>query len=107
MSEKLTLLLDDLQRLAQELDERRKKKEAQQDQTGTPGPDTALTANSGSPDEKKTGEVSDLIIKTDGQVAGLVIGVGVDKDSAIKLERFEVTPEADGRVRIMVSAKKE
>ena len=35
------------------------------------------------------------------------ISSDVDKNSPIKLERIEIMPEADGRVRIMVSAKKE
>jgi hypothetical protein len=118
MSERLTSLLDDLHLLVQELDEQQKKqgnkKEPEKDQAAAQEPDTVPASNTASPDdsnsksseEKKIGEVSDLIIRTDSQAAGIVIGVGVDENCPIKLERFEVTPESDGRVRIMVSAKK-
>jgi hypothetical protein len=107
MSEKLTLLLDDLQRLAQQLDARRTETEEGKGPAGTHEPERPLASSSGIAAEEKIGEANDLIIKADGKVPGLIIGVGVDKDSAVKLERIEVTPEADGRVRIMVSAKKE
>jgi hypothetical protein len=106
MSENLTSLLGDLQLLVKELEGQRKNKEPETDQTATPDPDTAPASSSSLPNEKPTDEVHDLTIKTDGK-AGVVIGVSVDESSAIKLERFEVTPEPDGRVRIMVSAKKE
>jgi hypothetical protein len=105
MSENLTSLLGDLQLLVKELEEQRKKKEPEPSPTDTPDPDAAPASTSSPPDEKPTGE-NDLTIKTDGK-AGIVIGVSVDESSAVKLERFEVTPEPNGRVRIMVSAKKE
>jgi hypothetical protein len=106
MAENLTSLLGDLQLLVKELEEQRKKKEPETGPTDTPDPDAAPASGSSPPNEKPTGEVNDLTIKTDGK-AGVVIGVSVDESSAVKLERFEVTPEPDGRVRIMVSAKKE
>jgi hypothetical protein len=64
-----------------------------------------------SPDNKPIGDVNDLIINTDGIVVGLVVRVGDkeggEKNIALKLERFEVTPEPDGRARVMLSAMKE
>jgi sporulation protein YlmC with PRC-barrel domain len=64
------------------------------------------------PDESRIGDVNDLIIKSDGKIEGVVVGVGGflgvgEKNVALKLDRFKVVPEADGRARIMVSAKKE
>jgi hypothetical protein len=64
------------------------------------------------PDEQRIGDVNDLIIKPDGKIEGVVVGVGGflgvgEKNVALKLDRFKVTPEADGRARIIVSAKKE
>jgi hypothetical protein len=64
------------------------------------------------PDEQRIGDVNDLIIKPDGKIEGVVVGVGGflgvgEKNVALKLDRFKVTPEPDGRARITVSAKKE
>jgi hypothetical protein len=118
MSERLTSLLDDLHLLVQELDEQQKKQDnkkgPEKDQAAAQEPDTVPASNTATPDdsnskssdEKKTGEGNDLIIRTDSKAAGVIIGVGVDENSPIQLERFEVTPEPDGRVRIIVSAKK-
>jgi hypothetical protein len=64
------------------------------------------------PDDQRIGDVNDLIIKPDGKIEGVVVGVGGflgmgEKNVALKLDRFKVMPEADGRARIIVSAKKE
>jgi hypothetical protein len=64
------------------------------------------------PDDARIGDVNDLIIKPDGKIEGVVVGVGGflglgEKNVALKLDRFKVVPEADGRARIIVSAKKE
>jgi hypothetical protein len=75
-------------------------------ETSNSEPDTARALRE-KPDEKKIGEVEDLIINNDGQVAGVVIGVNVDKNNTTALERVEVTPGPDGRVRITVLAKKD
>jgi hypothetical protein len=64
------------------------------------------------PNEERIGDVNDLLIKPDGKIEGVVVGVGGflgvgEKNVALKLDRFKVMPEADGRARIIVSAKKE
>jgi hypothetical protein len=105
MSERLTALLSDLQRVVQQLNDHNRA-QIINGESLTEEP-AAGPVSEKRPEEEKTGEVSDLIIKADGQVAGVVIGVDVDKNNTIKLERVEVTPEADGRVRIMVRAKRE
>jgi hypothetical protein len=81
-------------------------------QIRTRDPDTVLASKLknaivASPDEKKIGEAADLIINADGNVAGLVIGIGGGKNIALKLERLKLTPEPDGRARFMLSATKE
>jgi hypothetical protein len=107
MSERLTALLSDLQRVVQQLnDHNRKEAQILDGETLTQEPAAPLDSDT-KPAEKKIDDVSDLIIKADGQVPGLVIGVDADKDSAMRLERVEVIPEPDGRVRITVRAKKE
>jgi hypothetical protein len=116
MPQNLTSLLNDLQVLVKELDDAQKNKnEPEQGQTPTrepadqaaaPEPDPAAASTAEIAHDNKGGEVNDLTIKTDGTAAGVVIGVNVDETSPVKLERFEVTPEPDGRVRITVSAKK-
>lgn len=63
-------------------------------------------------DETRIGDVNDLIIKPDGKVEGVVVGVGGflgigEKNVALKLERFKVTQEGDGRARLILNAKKE
>jgi hypothetical protein len=121
--QQLTPLLGDLQRLINELNDGAKKKEGQpaDGQTGPrePAPVPPANAERAAPQEPapaslskaetaaeaKSGEVNDVTIKADGQVGGLVIGVGAG--SAMKLERLEVTPEPDGSLRIMVRAKRE
>jgi hypothetical protein len=105
MSERLTALLSDLQRVVQQLNEQNRA-QILDGETLTQEPAGALDSDT-KPEEKKIGDVSDLIIKADGQVPGLVIGVDADKDSAMRLERVEIIPEPDGRVRITVRAKKE
>jgi hypothetical protein len=69
------------------------------------------SATVSSPDNQFIGDVNDLIIKTDGTVAGLIVRIGDDqgrgKNIALKIERFELTPEPDGRAHVMLSAKKE
>jgi hypothetical protein len=64
------------------------------------------------PNEERIGDVNDLLIKPDGKIEGVVVGVGGflgvgEKNVALKLDRFKVTPEPDGRARIIVTAKKE
>jgi hypothetical protein len=114
MSDQITSLLSDLQDLLQVLNQSRDKKEVEpiEGQIRTRGPDTVLASNLknaivSSPDEERIGKVNDLIIKADGNVAGVVISVGDDKHIALKLERFELTPQPDGSVHIMLSAKRE
>ena len=107
MSERITSLLGDLQRLVQQLNGGNHKQEGRPVEGEISAePDTApgLIEN---PDEKKIGEVEDLIVNADGQVAGVVIAADVDKNSTTALERVEVTPEPDGRVRITVFVKKD
>lgn len=60
-----------------------------------------------SPDGNRIGDVNDLIIKTNGTVVGVVVGVDGDKNIAVELERFEVTPRPDGGARVMLHANKE
>jgi hypothetical protein len=114
MSDQITSLLSDLQDLLQVLNPAKDKKEVQpiEGQIPTRGPNTVLASNLknaivSSPDEERIGKVNDLIIKADGNVAGLVISVGDDKNIALKLERFELTPQPDGSVHITLSAKRE
>lgn len=120
MSDQIKTLLIDLQRLVQELDvakaadEKKAKKEIKplEGQILTRDPDTVLASKLrnavvSSPDEQRIGEVNDLLIKADGKVAGVIVGVGGDKNIALELERFTLTPEPDGRARIVLSAKLE
>jgi hypothetical protein len=125
MSDHITSLLSELQRLVQELNDQWKLTVDQQDnqkeskeirllegQICAPGPDRILASKLKnsilmSPDEKVLGEINDLIIQADGTVAGLVIGVGDDKNIALKFERFQVTAEPDGCASIVLSATQE
>jgi hypothetical protein len=102
MPQNIKSLLADLQRVVEQISYENGKQEAQPGQSdiSTDEPDTAPAPNN-SPDEEEIGEVKDLIIKT----ADLVIGV--EKNNTINLEAVEVTPEPDGRVSIMIRAKKE
>jgi hypothetical protein len=103
MPKNVKLLLADLQRVVQQMSDENGKEEGQlaESETSALDPDPASASNS-SPDE-----IDDVIIKANGQAPGLVIGVGVDKNNPMKLERIEVMPEPEGRVRVMVRAKKQ
>jgi hypothetical protein len=101
MPEQVTSLLAELTRVVQQISDDNGKGEGRPVETSTYEPDTASLSNN-SPGEKKSGEVMIKAV----QAAGLVVGVGVDKNNPMKLERIEVMPEEDGRVRIIVSAKK-
>jgi hypothetical protein len=102
MPEQVTSLLADLTRVVQQISDENGKKERRPVKTSTYEPAMASLSNN-SPGEKKSGEVMIKAV----QAAGLIVGVGVDKNNPINLERIEIMPEADGRVRILVSAKKE
>jgi hypothetical protein len=106
MAERITSLLGDLQRLLEQISDGNNKHGGHsEDETSTSEPDTAR-ALSENLDVKEIGEVEDLIINADGQVAGVVIGLDADKKNTMALERVEVKPEPNGRVRITVLAKK-
>jgi hypothetical protein len=114
MTDQIKALLDDLHTLVELLNNQMDMKRAQpiEGLIRTRDPDTVLASklNStivSSPDGDSLGEVNDLIIKADGHVAGIVVGVGGDKNIALKLERFKLTPEPDGRARITLSAQRE
>jgi sporulation protein YlmC with PRC-barrel domain len=71
-----------------------------------------LNANVYGPNDSAVGEIQDIIIKSDGKIEGVVVSVGGflglgEKNVALKMDRFKVMPEADGRARITVSATKE
>ena len=80
-------------------------------------PDTVLVsnllnANVYGPNDSTIGEIEDIIIKTDGKVEGVVVSVGGflgvgEKNVALKLDRFKVMPQGEGRPKITVSATKE
>jgi hypothetical protein len=64
------------------------------------------------PDETRIGDINDLVIKADGKIDGVVVGVGGflgigEKNVALKFERFKVTPEPDGRARVLLTATKD
>jgi hypothetical protein len=120
MTQQLTSLIEDLRRLVAEIeksskgnsqDEEKKEIRLLEGQIPTRAPDMLLASklrNAAvySPDETRIGDVNDLIIKADGKVEGVVVGVE-EKNIALKLERFQLTPEPDGRARIILGAKKE
>jgi sporulation protein YlmC with PRC-barrel domain len=61
------------------------------------------------PDDSTIGEVEDILIKSDGKIEGLVVGVGGflgigEKNVALTMDQFKVMPDADGQARITVSA---
>ena len=110
MAKQLKTLLSDLQGVVEQISAENGKQEGQpvegqptESETSTHEPDTPATPST-NPDEEKISEASDLIVKA-GQAAALVIGV--DKNETMRAERVEVTPEPDGRVSIMIRAKKE
>jgi hypothetical protein len=108
MPESLTKLIADLQHVVQQISDANGKEESQpsEGEISTHEPDTASTLNSNT-DEENLGEVNDLLIKDHGRMGGLVIGVDLDKNSPVTVERIEVIPEPDKSVRVMVRAKKE
>jgi sporulation protein YlmC with PRC-barrel domain len=68
-----------------------------------------LNENVYGPDGATIGEVEDILVKSDGKIEGLVVGVGGflglgEKNVALRMDQFKVMPEADGRARINVSA---
>jgi hypothetical protein len=125
-ADQVTELVADLRRLVLEIEksQKEKKKGDQQDkdkkearpiegQIRAREPDMVLASKLKNavvyaPDETEIGDVNDLIIKADGKVEGVVVAVnGGEKNVALKLERFKVTPEPDGRARLVLSAKME
>jgi hypothetical protein len=102
MPEQVTSLLAGLTRVVQQISDKNGKEEGRPVETSTYEPDTASLSNN-SPAEKKSGAVKIKAV----QAAGLVVGVGVDENNPVKLERIDVMPEPHGRVRIVISAKKE
>jgi sporulation protein YlmC with PRC-barrel domain len=68
-----------------------------------------LNASVYGPNDSTIGEIEDILIKSDGKIEGLVVSVGGflglgEKNVALKMDRFKVMPQADGRARITVSA---
>jgi sporulation protein YlmC with PRC-barrel domain len=64
------------------------------------------------PDDSSIGEVEEILIKSDGKIESLVVGVGGflgigEKNVALPMERFKVIPQADGQARINVSASED
>jgi sporulation protein YlmC with PRC-barrel domain len=60
------------------------------------------------PNGSTIGEVEDVLVKSDGKIEGLVVSVGGflgigEKNVALRMDRFQVKPEADGRARITAS----
>jgi hypothetical protein len=125
MADQITELVADLRRLVLEIErsqqdkkkgngqEKEKKEVRLEGQILAREPDMILVSklkNAGvyAPDETKIGDVSDLIIKPDGKVEGVIVGVnGGEKNVALKTERFKLTPEPDGRARIVIGVQKE
>jgi hypothetical protein len=104
MPENIKKLIADLQHVVEQISAENGKQEGQpQKAESSAQADTAVSNNN--PDQEKIGEGNDLQIEGKGE--GLAIGLDVDKNGAMKLERIEVIPEPDECVRIMVSAKKE
>jgi hypothetical protein len=102
MSQPVKSLLGDLQGVVQQLGDN-KKEDFVKREPPAQEPGTAPASKLNNADEKKIREGNNLNIK----VAGVVIGVDIDNDDTTKVERVEVTPEPDGRVRIILSVKKE
>jgi hypothetical protein len=99
MPKEITALLADVQRLVREVSEMNANDKANQVKE-----ESQPAATEKSTLESATSPASDFVSKDESR-EGLVIGV--DHSNQMKLERIEVTPEPDGRLRIMVSAKKE
>jgi hypothetical protein len=65
------------------------------------------------PDKSKIGSISDLLLSKDGKsVEGFLIGVGGflgigEKTVAMKLDRLKMAADADGKLQLMMDAKKE
>jgi sporulation protein YlmC with PRC-barrel domain len=60
-------------------------------------------------DNTAIGEIKDIIVKSDGKIEGMVVSVGGflglgEKHVALKMDRFRLTPQADGGARITVGA---
>jgi hypothetical protein len=80
-------------------------------------PDTVLVSNLLSasvtgPNDSTIGEIEDILVKSDGKIEGLVVSVGGflgigEKNVALRMDRFKVTPEADDRPRITASVTEE
>ena len=76
-------------------------------------PDTVLVSNLLNasvygPNDSTIGDIQDILVKSDGKIEGLVVSVGGflgigEKNVALRMDRFKVTPEADGRPRITTS----
>ena len=103
MPEPLTSLLAELTRVTDQLSQANGKEDSRpaEPETVTYQPATA-PAESHGPDRNASGEIKD---KSERHVAGVVIGIDAESNSAPKLEQIEVTPEPDGRVSIMVRVK--
>src|ERR671914_2441923 len=123
MADQITELVSDLRRLVLEIErsqqaekngQQQEKKEVRlEGQILAREPDMILVSklkNAGvyAPDETRIGDVSDVIIKPDGKVEGVIVGVnGGEKNVALKTERFKLTPEPDGHARIVIGVQKE
>jgi hypothetical protein len=125
MTDPITGLVGGLHRLVLEVEKSHKQRQGdQQDkdkdedrllegQIRAREPDTVLASKLKnaivySPDESKIGDISDLLIKANGKIEGIVIRVdGGEKNVALKWERFKVTPEPDGDARVILAATKE
>lgn len=62
--------------------------------------------------EESVGNINDIIVKFDGTVEGVVVGVGGflgigEKDVAIKLDKFDLATREDGEMRLVLDATRE
>jgi hypothetical protein len=96
-------VLRDLRGLLEKLEEVTMPDE-QQDQDGNQETSNDIVS---SHDDKKSGDYNDLVIKTDGQIEAVVAGWGAEKNLALKLARFRLTPRPGGVTRVKLSAKNE
>ena len=60
-----------------------------------------------SPKDEVVGDVNDIIMTPQGQIQGMVVGVGGflgmgEKDVALKMDKFTITPSDDGSVSKLV-----